>query len=138
MSRKKSVVYFHKVQIRPLYGKAKFDIYTVVENNRCIVTDAFNSLEEDVKDKIKALITNMATNENYRSPIIKYHLKNYKFGEIRPIPHRFFFFQKCGKNYIFFDYIQKKKRSLNDKIYKAINAKKERYEKEFAEFIKKV
>ena len=52
-------------------------------------------------------------------------------GEIRPMPHRFFFFQKCGNNIIFFDHTIKKKDSLGDKFYKAVESKKVRYEREF-------
>ncbi len=73
----------------------------------------------------------MAQNENYRSDSIKYNLKKYNYGEIRPMPHRFFFFQKCGNNYIFFDYIEKKTYQLSDRIYKEINIRKIRYEQEF-------
>ena len=102
------------------------------------MTDKFNLLKNDVKERIRSLITNMAVYDNYKSDQIIYHLKNYNFGEIRPMPHRFFFFQKCGKNYIFFDYILKKVDSLPDKVYKEINKKKQRYEKEFEKFNKKV
>jgi hypothetical protein len=36
------------------------------------------------------------TLEQYKSPKIKYNLKGYTYGEIRPMSHRFFFFQQCG------------------------------------------
>jgi len=74
----------------------------------------------------------MATHEHYKSVKIKWNLYKHNFGEIRPFPHRFFFFQKYGNNLIFFDYyLDKKKDSLNDDIYKRINKRKERYEQEF-------
>jgi len=138
MSGKEIVVYFNKIPINPIYGEIRYNVYSVATNNRSTVMEAFQALDYDTKERIKALITNMATHENYQSPQIKYHLKSYNYGEIKPKPHRFFFFQKCGNNYIFFDYILKKTNTLNDNIYKSINAKKEKYEKEFEEFIKKL
>jgi len=77
----------------------------------------------------------MATVENYKSDIIKYRLTGYTYGEIRPMPHRFFFFQKCGKNLIFFSYALKKTNSFKDSFYKKLEKDKERYEKEFEKFI---
>lgn len=138
MSANKIIVFFNKIPIKPLYGEIKFNVYNVAENSRSVVVEAFESLDDDTKNKVKALIINMATNENYKSPQIKYQLKSYNFGEIRPKPHRFFFFQKCGNNYIFFDYVLKKTNTLPDTIYKRINTKKEIYEKEFEKFIKEI
>ncbi len=111
--------------------KGIFNIYIGCENKKSIVQQSFNSLANDIKKSIKTLIIRMAQNENYRSDSIKYNLKKYNYGEIRPMPHRFFFFQKCGNNYIFFDYIEKKTYQLSDRIYKEINIRKIRYEQEF-------
>jgi len=132
----KKRVFFNETPIKPVHGRAIYKVYFVAEGNSSTVMEAFNAFDEDTKEKIKALIINMATHENYQSPQIKYSLSGYSYGEIRPKPHRFFFFQKCGKNYIFFDYILKKRNTLPDRIYKNINIKKEKYEKEFEEFIK--
>jgi len=89
----------------------------------------------DLKYLIKDLITKMATVEDFKSSKIRPHLKGYDYGEIKPRPHRFFFFQKFGNNLIFFEYRVKKKGSLSDKVYSRINKKKEKYEKEFERFI---
>lgn len=126
---------FKKLPIPKEYGIPIFDIYYVIENNRTKVMDKFKSLPPDLKDLIKDLICRMATVNNFKSPKITYNLQSYNYGEIRPMPHRFFFFQKCGKNYIFFEYILKKKDSLDDNIYKKINEKKVRYEEEFKKYI---
>ena len=95
----------------------------------------FKDMDENLRDKVRDLISKMATVENYQSPIITNHLRGYNYGEIRPMPHRFFFFQKCGKNLIFFGYALKKKNSFNDNFYKKLNERKEQYEKEFEKFI---
>jgi hypothetical protein len=76
-----------------------------------------------------------ATVKNFRSPKIKYNLKGYNYGEIRPMPHRFFFFQKCGNNIIFFDYLLKKRDSFADSVYNELNKKKEKYATAFERFI---
>lgn len=136
MFGKKLVVYFNQIPIKPIQGKAKYNIYNVAEGNKSIVAEEFQALDDETKVKIKALIMNMATIDNFKSPQIRYNLRGYNYGEIRPKPHRFFFFQKCGNNFIFFYYILKKTNTLSDKIYKSINIKKEKYEKEFEEFIK--
>ncbi len=128
---------FSKLPISPDYGLSLYDIYYVTENKRSKVMDNFQKLPNDLKDQIKVLISKMATNNNYKSSAIKYNLKNYTYGEIRPMPHRFFFFQKCGNNYIFFDYVLKKTNSLDDDTYKLIENKKNIYEKEFEKFISK-
>ena len=128
---------FKQIPIPTIFGRAINNIYFIVENNRSKVMDNFRRLENIEKELIKDLIIKMATIENFRSPKIKYQLKGYKYGEIRPMPHRFFFFQKCGKNIVFFEYTPKKKRALNDSFYKQLNRKKENYEKEFQKFIQR-
>lgn len=95
----------------------------------------FSKLEKNIQEEIKALITRMATVEQYKSPKIKYNLKGYNYGEIRPMPHRFFFFQQCGDALIFFDYVLKKRDSLSDEVYQRINQKKELYEHAFTRYI---
>jgi len=97
----------------------------------------FSSLPDDTKDEVKDIISKMATVRNFKSPKLKLTLHGYAYGEIRPMPHRFFFFQKCGNNYIFFDYVNKKKDSFPDSLYRAIDRKREIYEQAFEEFIKR-
>ena len=97
----------------------------------------FRRLKPDLQDRIKDLINRMATNKSYHSPLVKYHLQGgYNYGEIRPIPHRFFFFFK-GSNLVFFDYVEKKKDSIDDAFYKKLDRKKEKYEKEFDEYLRR-
>jgi len=132
----KTNIEFRKLKIKPnQYGNILKDVYYIIENGRSQVKEAFNDLCDDEKDEVKSLITKMATVENFQSLKIRYHLKKYDFGEIKPLPHRFFFFQKYGNNIIFFAYEIKKKDSLGDSIYKRLNKEKERYEKEFEKYI---
>ncbi len=112
-------------------------IYIVIENGRSIVFEALKQLDQKTRDQVIDLIRKMATVKNFRSPKIKYNLRKYNFGELRPMPHRFFFFQKCGNNLIFFDHVIKKKDSLGDKFYKNLAQKKEKYEQEFSNFIQR-
>ena len=112
-----------------------FDIYYIVENGRPYVMEKFRRLPDDKRDMVKDLMIRMATVDHLKSPRIRYNLRGYNYGEIKPIPHRFFFFQKAGSNYIFFDYRLKKSDSLSDKVYREINQKKEKYENEFERFM---
>lgn len=137
MPGKKFTCYFNEIFFKPIYGKVKYRVFYVCENNKSEVLEAFDSLDENTKAQVSDLITKMATIENFQSKQIKYKLKSYDYGEVKPKPHRFFFFQKCGKNYIFFAYREKKKDSLGNKIYSMLNNQKENYEKEFQKFIER-
>ncbi len=131
------LIEFKKLPIPKEYGVPIFDVYYVIENSRTKVMEKFNSLPKEVKDLTKDLICRMATVNKFRSPKVVYNLQNYNFGEIKPMPHRFFFFQKCGRNYIFFEYLLKKKDSLGDDFYKRLNDKKVLYEEEFKRYMSK-
>jgi hypothetical protein len=133
---KNSGITFKKLSIPSFYGEVIKDIYFVIENNRSVVMEKFNEIDSDQKDLIKDLICRMSTNQDFKSSKIKYNLRGYSYGEIRPMPHRFFFFQKCGNNLVFFSYILKKKDSLKDEIYKRLEEDKRRYEEEFQRYIK--
>lgn len=131
-----SKIEFKKIPLPSIYKQQIYSIYYVVENNRSEVIEKFRDLGRDTQDDIKDLICKMATIKNFLSEKIRYKLQSYDYGEIKPRPHRFFFFQKCGHNIIFFAYVLKKRNSFNNNIYKEINKKKERYEKEFEKFIR--
>lgn len=125
-----------KIEFRELLKYSDTDyirrVFYVIVNGKSKMMQEFNKLEIDIKDNVKELIKKMAKFEHYESDWIKWNLKKYNYGEIRPFPHRFFFFQKCGNNIIFFDYyLDKKKNKITDQIYKRINRKKEKYEQEF-------
>ena len=126
---------FREIHIPKSYGEPINKVFYVLKNGRSIVMERFRSLSDDVKDDVKDIICKMATYVNYQSPKIRHNLKKYNYGEIKPKPHRFFFFKKCGNNIIFFSYTEKKTDSLADKIYKELNKEKEIYEKEFEKFI---
>ena len=133
----RNAVIFRKLNIEKNYGKTINEIFYIVDGNKSAVMENFSSLDEDTKKNIKSLIVRMAQNDSFRSSYLKWNIHKYNFGEIRLMPHRFFFFQKCGNNIIFFDYIYKDRDSLDDKIYKQINKRKKHYEKEFERFIKR-
>jgi len=131
-------VHFIELKVHPSYGTVINRIYHVVENGNPLVMGPFiKNLNKDLREKVKDLISKMATIENYKAPIITSHLRGYNYGEICPMPHRFFFFHKCGNNLIFFGYVLKKKNSFPDSFYKDLNKEKERYEKEFEKFIER-
>lgn len=132
-----AVITFNKLKIPPRYGNPIFDVYYVIEGDRSQVMENFYYLGDTVKDRIKDLITKMCTVKDFRSDNIIYHLKGYQFGELRPFPHRFFFFQRCGNNYIFFYYYYKKRDSLGDRFYRGLERKKVKYEKEFEKYIQR-
>lgn len=127
---------FKLLPIRKEYGNIVNNIYYVIENNESSAMENFQNLTKDQQDFTKDLISRMATNKDFKSPYINHHLKGYNYGEITPWAHRFFFFIKQN-NIIFFDYVGKKKNKLKDSIYKNINRKKENYEKEFEEYLKR-
>jgi len=132
-----AVITFNKLKLLARYGNPIFDVYYVIEGGRSQVIQNFRSLDDNAQDRIKDLITKMCTVKDFRSDNIIYHLKGYQFGELRPFPHRFFFFQRCGNNYIFFYYHYKKKDSLGDKFYRGLERKKESYAKEFEKYIQR-
>ncbi|HHE38882.1 MAG TPA: hypothetical protein ENL20_09970, partial [Candidatus Cloacimonetes bacterium] len=111
----RNAVIFRKLNIEKNYGKTINEIFYIVDGNKSAVMENFSSLNEDTKKNIKSLIVRMAQNDSFRSSYLKWNIHKYNFGEIRPMPHRFFFFQKCGNNIIFFDYIYKDRDSLDDK-----------------------
>jgi hypothetical protein len=130
-----SKIEFYELHIPIEYGKAIHRIFYVVENGRSSMMENFRGLDHDTQDDVKDLICRMATMKILRSPKVKYTLKGYNYGEIRPMPHRFFFFQKCGDNIIFFEYLLKKRNSFPDSVYKDIDKKKEKYARAFEQFI---
>lgn len=124
---------FIQLPVPDYYGTPRKWIFYTVENDRSKVMHEFQKLNKDTRDQIRDLICKMATIKNFQSPKIRYTLRSYKFGEIKPRPHRFFFFQSIGDSIIFFDYEEKKKNSLDDEIYREINERMKRYEQAFRE-----
>ncbi|MCK4956488.1 MAG: hypothetical protein KAS49_02545 [Candidatus Cloacimonetes bacterium] len=130
MKDKKSIE-FRTIPIDVSYGKALYDVYIVIENDRCKVLEELNSLEIKDRADIIDIISKMATVSNFKSPKIRSTLKKYTYGEIKPKGHRVFYFRKCGNNIILFDYRIKKKDSLGDSVYKKLEKEKQYYEQEF-------
>ncbi len=127
----KKKIFFQQLPIPSRYGKTIHNVYFAVEGDKSAVMTNYNRLPKDDQGAVRAIIVKMATVEDFKSDRVKWNLKSYNYGEIRPFPHRFFFFQKCGNNLIFFDYCLKKTNSLNDAFYKQINKRKKKYEEEF-------
>lgn len=119
-----------------IYGPTLQRVYHVRDNGRSHVWESFKGLERDEQEQIRDLISRMATVPHFNSLKINYHLKGYSYGELKPKPHRFFFFQKFGANLIFFGYEHKKVNSFNDAVYKAWEEKKVLYERAFEEFLR--
>lgn len=133
--KKWSGVNFREIKINEKYGDVLNRIYYIIEDDKSDVMENFRGIESNIRDKTIDLISKMATIKDFKSPFITNHLKGYNYGEIRPKPHRFFFFRKLNNNIIFFGYVLKKKNSLKDIFYKRLNEEKERYEREFEKFI---
>ncbi len=127
----KKKISFKELNIPPSYGIPVRKIYVVFENHRSKVLEKLNELDRNMRDSIYDLISRMAVDMYYRSPKIKRSLKGYSFGEIRPMPNRLFYFQVCGRNLIFFDFVIKKKNAFKDSFYKELERKKRNYENEF-------
>lgn len=126
---------FKKFNIRKKKGIPLYSIYCVIDNGKSKVLREFYNLSLEERENLIELISNMATIKNFQSIWIRYKLTNYDYGEVKSHQDRFFFFQKCGKNYIIFDHELKKSGKLSDHILQRIQKKKERYEKEFQRFI---
>jgi len=106
-------------------------VFIAVKNGRSSVMEGLRTLGESEVKEIKSIIKNMVSVENFKSPKVKWNLSKYKYGEIRPKGKRVFFFQKCGDNIVLFDYKEKKKNSLGDNVYKALNKERLEYKREF-------
>jgi len=125
----------HEVEFRELPIPSEenqiYRVFYVIERGRSQVMDGFQTMTDQRKDEVKALIIKMATVENFESLKIRWSLKKkYKYGELKPRGHRLFFFVK-QRNIIFFRYARKKTNSLGDKFYKYTENLKRRYENEF-------
>ena len=111
-------------------------VFVAIKNGRSSVLDGFAAISKGDRSEIKSIIKKMASIEKFKSPKVKWNLKKYKYGEIKPRGKRVFFFQKCGDNIILFAYSGKKKDSLGDKVYRALNKERQEYEREFEKFYK--
>ena len=128
----KKKITFHRQQIsRQHYGQEIKNIYWVAEGDKSTVMTAYKNLTKEEQGAVRSIISKMATVEGFESDRVRWKLKEYNYGEIKPLPHRFFFFQKCGNNLIFFDYRLKKTPSFKDTVYKQINKRYKKYEEEF-------
>lgn len=133
----KKTIHFEKLPIEKYYGYPIYEVWHVAEDGESIVFNCCNSLDEKTQRKVKRIIGNMATIPDYQSDSLRWTVHKYQYGEVKPKGHRFFFFIKCGMNIVFFEYREKKSDSLGDKVYKVIAQKREEYEREFEEFLKR-
>ena len=111
-------------------------VFVAIKNGRSSVLEGLAAISKSDRSEIKSIIKKMASIENFKSPKLKWNLRKYKYGEIKPRGKRVFFFQKCGDNIILFAYIEKKKDSLGDKVYSALDKEMHEYEREFEKFYK--
>lgn len=132
---RKREVEFIRLRIRNECGSILHNVYYPLRNGRSPMMESFRKLERHEQALIIDLISKMATVQNFKSNMIRYRMKKYSYGEVTPHSHRFFFFQKYGKNIIFFGYVLKKKDSLNDEFYKELEKEKVFYEREFEKFL---
>ena len=133
----KKTIHFEKLPIAKFYGNPIYDVWHLVEDGEPLVLKDFNSIDKATRTKVRRIIGNMATIPEYDSNSLRWMVHKYHYGEVKPKGHRFFFFIKCGMNIVFFEYREKKSDSLGDEVYKIIDQKREEYEREFEEFIKR-
>ncbi len=125
-------IHFNEITISEEYGEPLKKIYSVAIGDKSEVFDVLLSLTEDKQDTIKELISKMATVPNYKSDSIQWNLKKYKYGEVKPKPQRFFFFQEVGDSIIFFAAVMNKdQNTLGDAFYKSLDKKREKFSDEF-------
>ena len=77
-----------------------FRVFYIIENGKSQVMDGFQGMPGGTMDEVKDLIIKMATVENFKSPKIRWRLRKYTYGELKPKGHRFFFFTKFRNNII--------------------------------------
>jgi len=125
-------IHFNEIPIGDEYGRPLKKVYSVAIGDKSEVINVLLSLEPERQDSIKELISKMATVPNYKSDSIQWNLKKYKYGEVKPKPQRFFFFQEVGNAIIFFDAVMNKdQNSLGDAFYKSLEKKREKLSDEF-------
>jgi hypothetical protein len=133
--RKADEYRFEELQFKDTVYPIK-QVFIAVKNGRSAVLDGLKCLSENEVKEIKSIFRKMASIENFRSPKVKWRMSKYKYGEIKPKGKRIFFFQKCGDNIILFGYRLKKKESLGDKVYRALDKERQEYEREFERYYK--
>ena len=115
----------------PAGSKVINTLYYVVDNGRSDVFENLEELDSKTFRVINRIFAHMIIKDKCRSEMVQYRLNKHPYGEIKPMPHRFFFFRKYGNHIIFFDYRKKKKKSLGEKVYSIIEEKMRKYEEAF-------
>jgi len=135
VSSKRVEIEFQEISINTEDRQQVNRIYFVVENKKCRVADAIKHLDSKIKADIQNILRRIASIPGYKSNKLRWRLKKYNFGEIKPKGHRFFFFKQFGNCIVFFDYQEKKREgSLKSKVYQLIQSKGERYAQAFKEY----
>jgi bacterioferritin (cytochrome b1) len=132
---KETKIEFKEISVPlPVGSKAVNTLYYVVDNDRSDVIENLEKLDKTALSITKRLFAHMIIHDECKSKKIQYKLRKHAYGEIKPMPHRFFFFRKYGNHIIFFDYRKKKKDSLGKKVYSIIEEKMRKYEKAFERY----
>ncbi|MEA2076876.1 MAG: hypothetical protein U9O95_02545 [Candidatus Marinimicrobia bacterium] len=120
----------------PAGSKAVNTLYYVVDNDRSDIIENLEKLDVKTFRVVNRIFAHMIIKNTCKSEMVQYRLRQHSYGEIKPMPHRFFFFRKFGNHIIFFDYRNKKKDSLGEKVYSIIEKKMRKYEKAFKRYRK--
>lgn len=85
---------FYKIPLK-IKSKRKvlYDFYYVFVNDRCREMSKYLSLPVDTQEDINDIIERLATFVKVKSDKVKYSLRGYSYGEIRPMPIVSFFFK---------------------------------------------
>jgi bacterioferritin (cytochrome b1) len=134
---KKDKIEFREITVPlPVGNKSVNTLYYVVDNGRSDVIENLSKLDKTALSITKRLFAHMMIYDECKSKKVQYRLRKHAYGEIKPMPHRFFFFRKFRNHIIFFDYRNKKKGSLGEKVYSLIEEKMKKYEEAFERYRK--
>lgn len=121
---------FKEINVNVLNPRIK--IIYAFKDGKSEALDNFTSLNISDKIEVKSLVKRLALSGiGYQSPKIKWNLHGVSYGELRPLPHRFFFFRGGKNELIFFGYAYKDQNKLPASLYKHYEIIKEEYEKEY-------
>ena len=134
---KKNKIEFKEITVPlPAGSKAVNTLYYVVDNGRSDVYENLEKLDPTALNITKRILAHMIIHDECKSKKVQYKLRKHPYGEIKPKPHRFFFFRKHRNKIIFFDYRIKKKGSLGEEVYSIIEEKMRKYEEAFERYRK--
>lgn len=112
----------------------QYNVYIAYKNNESEVAAAFIDMNKNEFGKCRSLSEMIAIlgHEFTSRDKLTWPVTKFTYGELKPKPHRFFFFQCVGKNLIYYAYRYKPQtESLGHSEYKKLDKLRADYEKAF-------